>query len=435
MEFARRKYLGDLASSIGNGMVKIVTGPRRSGKSYLLFNLFVGYLRSQGVADDHIVGLQLDKGENARYRDLDELSKYFSDRRAQDGKTQFFLIDEIQLAEPKDNPWAKGQKITFYDVLNDFLGYPNTEVFVTGSNSRLLSTDIATEFRGRGWQISMHPLSFSEIREATPNSVSDYSLWEAYYRYGGLPACVSEADEAKKRRYLSGVFEATYLRDIADRHGLRGETALRELTSFLASSVGSLVSPNKISNAFRSREGLSTAPATISRYISYLQDAFLISEAKRYDLKGKSFISGSSKCYFDDLGLRSAAAGFKGMDQEPHFMENAIYNELIARGYQVNVGAVISNEYIGGRQTKVSREVDFVVEDFGERYYIQSALYLPDEAKVMQEKASFKRIGDSFQKIIITKFTSGISNDPDGVVRMGLFDFFEDKEFFRRRIS
>lgn len=435
MEFKRTKYIKELRDSIGNGMVKIITGPRRAGKSYLLFSLFPHFLHEQGIDDAHIVSLKLDERGNERYRDVDELSHYFEQRRTKDGKTQFFLIDEIQLCPPKENPWVKGQMITFYDVLNEFLGFPHTEVFVTGSNSHLLSSDIATEFRGRGWQIPVHPLSFSEIREVTPPSVNDFELWETFFRYGGLPACVMETDESRKRSYLKEVYLTTYLKDIADRHHLRDDVALGELTSVLASSVGSLVNPNKISNTFRSEEGILIAPATIHRYLGYLEDAFLISTAKRHDLKGKRIIGGSAKCYFEDLGLRSAAAGFLGMDQEPHFMENAIYNELVSREYHVDVGSVTSNELIDGKQTKVTREIDFVVDDFGEKYYIQSAFYIADEKKLAQEKAPFKRISDSFQRIIISKFTSGISYDEDGVVRMGLFAFLKDDAFFRRHIS
>lgn len=428
MEFKRERYLKKLNSSIGNGMVKIITGPRRSGKSYLLFHIFKDHLLKSGVREDHIIELKLDHASNIKYRNLNEFTSYFKERRIDDDKTNFFLIDEIQLVEKKENPYVKGQMISFYDSLNEFMDYGNTEIFVTGSNSHMLSSDIATEFRGRGWQIRMNPLSFSEIREETPLEINDFSLWDTYWKYGGLPYCALEADEEKKRQYLNEVFLTTYLKDIADRNGLKDDIALKEITSFLASSVGSLLNPTKISNTFKSKESRNISSNTVSRYISYLEDAFMIDKVQRYDLKGKEIINGSGKYYFADMGIRNAAAFYKGYDQEPHFMENIIYNELISRGYLVNIGAITNVENVNGKPTKVTREVDFIIEKYGKRFYIQSAYLIDNEEKLKQEKESFKRIKDTFQRVIITKYTSGTFYDEDGTLRIGLFDFLLGKD-------
>ena len=404
MVFARKRYLDQLTASIGNGMIKVITGPRRSGKSYLLFTIFRDWLLRSGVQDDHILSLKLDQQSNARYRNLDEFVSFFKSQRKTDGKPTYFLIDEIQLVASKENPWVKGQFLTFYDALNEFLGWENIEVFVTGSNAPMLSSDIATEFRGRDWQIPMYPLSYSEIREQTDSSINDFSLWDLYWKYGGLPACVLESDESKKQQYLKQIYSTTYLKDIAERHHLRDDIILENLVAYLASSVGSVLNPTNISNTFKSKLHMIVAPATIRRYITYLNDAFVISEAQRFDLKGKAIINGSSKYFFNDMGLRNAAAHFLGQDQEPHFMEN-----------------------VKGKPTKVTREVDFVATKNGRKFYIQSAFLIDNPAKLQQEKESFRKIDDSFTRVIISKFTSGASYDEDGVLRLGLFDFLLNK--------
>ena len=426
MTFSRSSYLEKMIASIGNGMVKIVTGPRRCGKSYLLFKIFKDWLLESGVQEEQIVELKLDQAANIKYRNLDEFTSYFRSRKALDGKKKFFLIDEIQLVEKKDNPYVEGQKIGFYDSLNEFLDYEDVEIFVTGSNSHMLSSDIATEFRGRGWQIRVNPLTFRELKEAMPEKDA-YALWDDYWRYGGLPACVSLSDEAEKRQYLHDVFLTTYLKDIADRNGLKDDTGLREITSLLASSVGSLLNPTRISNTFKTKEGRVISPNTVRRYISYLEDAFMVSSVRRYDLKGKETIGGSEKYYFNDMGIRNAAGGYKGLDQEPHFMENVIYNELSARGYLVNVGTLTSVDRIGGKPVKVTREVDFVCEKEGCRFYVQSAFLIDNDEKLAKEKSCFGRIKDNFKRVIISKYTSGTSYDEDGTLRLGLFDFLLDK--------
>lgn len=426
--FKRTKYLEKRISSIGNGRIKIITGPRRSGKSYLRFRIFKSHLLDLGVKEDHILSLKLDQKDSARYRSLDEFTSYFKKNRIKDGKTMFFLIDEIQLVEKKENPYVKGDILTFYDALNEFLEWENTEIFVTGSNSHRLSSDIATEFRGRGWLIHRKPLSFSEIREATPSSISDFELYDAYWKYGGLPECVLLKEDERKRQYLSSVFLTTYLKDIAERNGLKDETSLKELTSFLASSVGSLVSPNKIANTFQSKEQRKIAPNTIRRYLGYLEDSFMVYEAQRYDLKRKSILNGSRKIYFADRGIRNAAAQYKGRDQESHFRENIIYNELLYRGFLCNVGVIENIENKDGKSRKIIREVDFVAEKNDKRLYIQSAFLIDNADKLKQEKTSLMKTKDAFPKIIISKFTSGSSYDEDGVLHVGLFDFLLGKE-------
>ena len=434
MEIKRQTYLEKLVSSIGNGMVKIITGPRRSGKSYLLFNLFIDYLKNHGVNDDHIIGIKLDRKENARYRDLDELEDYFNSRRTHDGKTQFFIIDEIQLVPPKENPWVKGQKLTFYDLLNQFLDYKDTEVFVTGSNSHLLSSDIATEFRGRGWQIHMHPLSFSEFLSTKTDKSNLFALWDEYWRYGGLPRTVLIDGDSAKMDYLLDTFRVTYLRDIIDRYRLRNDEAtLGALVRVLASSVGSPVSFSKIANTFRSSMGYSIAPRTVERYIRYMEDAFLIEKAQADSLKGRKVIGAPSKYYFNDLGIRFAATEFKGDDQEPHYMENIIYNDLISRGYIVNTGRLSVNERdTDGKQDFRQYEIDFVSEKGGERIYIQSAMVIPGDEKMTQEKRPLLMVHDSFRKVLVSKYFSGAMFDNDGILQVGLFDFLTKPELLSK---
>lgn len=424
MVIARNAYLDKLTSSIGNGMVKVITGPRRSGKSFLLFNLFVDYLRSQGVKEDHIVSLALDRKENLRYRDVDELAKFFESKRTCDGKKQFFLIDEIQLVPPKENPWVKGQMVTFYDALNEFLSYEDTEVFVTGSNSHLLSRDIATEFRGRGWQIQVRPLSFAEFLSTEENRSDFFALWDEYWRYGGLPRTVLLSKDEDKIEYLRETFRVTYLNDIIERYGLRNdEGTLGALAKAISSSIGSPTSFNKLANTFLSERGERIAPKTVERYVRFMEDAFLIDEVQADSLKGRKFIGAPSKYYFEDLGLRNAATGFKGNDQEPHYMENVIYNELVLRGYIVNTGKLSVNEREKEEQRFRQYEIDFVCEKGGNRIYVQSAMYIPDAEKMAQEKRPLLMVRDSFQKVLISKFFSGVSYDEDGILHMSLFDF------------
>ena len=432
MEIAREIYLEKLKKSIGNGMAKVITGPRRCGKSYLLFTIFRNYLKQSGVDDDHIIELKLDDTRNASYRSALRFAEYFRNRRKEDGSRYFFLIDEIQYVLPIRNPDIPDQEITFYDALNEFLHYGDTEVFVTGSNSRLLSSDIATEFRGRGWQVDMRPLTFSEFLQTKDDKSNLLTLWDEYWRFGGLPDAVLAPDEESKIAYLRSTFNVIYLRDIIDRYHLRKDTAIGDVVKVLASSVGSPMSFNKIASTFQSAEKTTISPATVKLYVGYMEDAFLVSRAQPDTIKGRKFIGAPAKYYFDDLGIRYAATGFKGDDQEPHYMENIIYNELISRGYLVSTGKLNVNERSGGKQENRQYEIDFVCEKDGERIYIQSAFYIPDADKMAQEKKPLLLVRDSFRKVLISKYFSGATFDNDGILQIGLFDFLTKPDLLRR---
>lgn len=431
MYFPRKDYLDKLKASVGNGMVKIITGPRRCGKSFLLFHIFKDYLLSSGIKDDHIIELSLDDVSNVRYRNPIDLSSYFKEKIKDDSK-YYFLIDEIQFCKSIDNPAFSGiktedgqtPKITFYDVLNGFLNLKNVEIFVTGSNSHMLSSDIATEFRGRGWQIRVHPLTFKEFKEAnTQRGLDNLALWKEYYLYGGLPQVSLLPDEPSKWKYLNEVFNNTYINDIIERYSLRNDAAIRDLVKIMATNVGSPINPTKISNTFKSEMKSSIQPATVSKYIEHMEDSFMLNSACKYDLTGRRFIGASYKYYFEDMGLRYAAASFVGKDQEPHYMENVIYNELICRGYKVSVGNVTVFDHSEGKTERLNLEVDFVAEKFDQTVYIQSALYLADEKKREQELRPLRKIDDSFKKVLITKYEGDGFYDEDGILRMNLFDF------------
>lgn len=435
MEIRRDSYLDEMKKAIGNQMVKIITGPRRCGKSYLLFKIFRGWLKEQGVDDSHIIELKLDDTRNVLYRNPMTLAEYFRKRKPKDGRTSFFLIDEIQLCESISNPAFEGVRtvdgstpvVTFYDALNEFLHYRDTEVFVTGSNSKMLSSDIATEFRGRGWQIHMHPLSYSEFFSAHQGEGDDLALWDRYWYYGGLPMVSLLPDEASKRSYLEDVYRTIYLKDIMERNSLRGDSAIGELTSYLASTVGSPVNPANISNALLSKERFKVSQPTIKLYLSYLQDAFLVSEADRFNLRGKEKFGSGAKYYFEDLGLRNAASSFTDFDQEPHYMENIIYNELVKRGYKVSIGSVDSFVKSQNKTERRKYEVDFIADKGGKRIYLQSALYIPDQAKMEQEKRPLLLLRDSFPKVLITKISGTGLYDEDGILHLNLFHFLKDE--------
>lgn len=433
MLIERPFYLKELIQSEGNGMVKVLTGPRRCGKSFLLFRIFKDYLLANGVKESQIIEVDLESSLNIALTNPLRLSDFLRAKiEANKGAKTYVFIDEIQLCRSIKNPaFSKDELpegapfplVTFYDVLNGLIAsYDNVETYVTGSNSHMLSTDIATEFRGRGWQIPVHPLTFSEYVGGRKGA-DLLGLWDEYYRFGGLPACGLYPDVPSKRKYLSDVFNATYLRDVIDRYSLRTERGICDVTRVVASATGSLVNLAKISNTFLSSEHERISTNTIKSYLGYLEDAFLISKAERYDIKGRQNIGGLAKYYFCDVGLRNAALGFKEEKEEAHLMENVVYNELIARGYSVNVGVVNARETANGKQESKSYEVDFVADKGGPRFYIQCALYIPDEEKMKQEKEPFKRIGDSFAKILITKYSSGISYDEDGILHVSLFDF------------
>ena len=434
MYISRNSYLEKLKQSIGNGMIKIITGPRRAGKSFLLFHIFKDYLLNSGVKDDHIIKISLDDSSNTEYRNPIRLDSYFKDR-IKDKEKYYFFIDEIQFCRSIDNPAFDGfrttdgtiPQITFYDVLNGFLKLENAEVFVTGSNSHMLSSDIATEFRGRGWQIRVHPLSFKEFKEANQNRIKDnLSLWDEYYLYGGLPQISLLPDEPSKREYLRQVFDNTYINDIVDRYSLRNDSAIRDLVKVIASNVGSIVNPTKIANTYKSEMKTNIQPITVSKYIEHMEDSFLINTAKKYDMTKRKFIGGSNKYYFEDMGLRYAASSFLGKDQEPHYMENVIYNELIARGYNVSIGVIPCFDHSTDKTARMNLEVDFIAEKFNEIIYIQSALYIQDDDKMEQELRPLKKINNSFKKIIITKYGGNNFYDKDGILHMNLFGFPHD---------
>ena len=399
MYILRDSYLEQLKKSMNNGMVKIITGPRRCGKSFLLFHLFKNYLLSIGVANDHIIELTLDDDINMSFRNPLKLSSYFKEKVTDTTAKYYFLIDEIQMCEKIMNPAFDGYKtpnntvpmISFYDVLNSFLHMNNVDVFVTGSNSHMLSSDIATEFRGRGWLIRVHPLTFKEFKEANKErGLDNIALWQEYHLYGGLPQVSLLPDEPSKRAYLESVFNSTYINDIVERHSLRGDATIKDLVKVMATNVGSIVNPTKIANTFKAEIKSSIQPVTVAKYIEHMEDSFLINQAARYDLNGRKFIGASGKYYFEDMGLRYAAANFKGKEQEPHYMENVIYNELIYRGYNVSIGVIPVFDHSNEKTVRMNLEIDFIAEKFDKVIYIQSAMMIPDEEKMRQETRPFK---------------------------------------------
>lgn len=407
MRIARDKDLAKLTDRIGNGMVKIVTGIRRCGKSYLLFNIFKDHLLDSGVLPSRIVTLALDQRENRAFRDPDELLGYVKSR-IKDQERHFVLLDEIQMARD------------FEEVLNSLLHIGNVEVFVTGSNSKFLSKDIITEFRGRGDEVRLHPLTFKEVMGVSGESVE--RTWGGYVLYGGLPAVVGMKSEEQKVEYLTRLFEETCLRDIVERRRLGKADGLAGVASVLASSVGSLVSPGRLASTFQSVLRSPMSANTIRQYIEYLEDAFIVNKAERYDVKGRRRIGAPLKYYFEDIGLRNARLGFR-QTEENHLMENIIYNELRSRGYSVDVGLVEKRETKEGVWSRKRLEVDFVCNLGSKRYYIQSAFSIPTDEKRAQEKASLLGIGDSFKKIVIVRDDAPPTRDWDGITTMGIFDF------------
>lgn len=408
MKIKRDFYLQQLVDGKQNGLVKIVTGIRRCGKSFLLFKLFRQYLLDVGVDSDHIIQIALDDIENANLREPLSLYKCIKAKMT-DEELYYILLDEVQLV-PR-----------FEEVLNSLLRIDNADVYVTGSNSKFLSSDIITEFRGRGDEIHLYPLSLSEYCEGT--GLSPAEAWKDYYTYGGLPHTLSLATEQKKIDYLNNLFESVYLIDILERQRIKNKAEFEELVKIIASGIGSPTNPTKLENTFKSVKKVNIDSVTISRYLGYMQDAFLIEKAERYDVKGKKYIGSLAKYYFTDIGLRNAILGLR-QQEETHIMENIIYNELRRRGCKVDVGMVeqrfVDND---GKWQRKQLEVDFVVNEGNQRYYIQSALALPDEEKRKQEMGSLLRIHDSFKKIIIVKDDIKPWRDENGILTMGLLDF------------
>ena len=420
MEIARDKYLEDLKLRMGNGMVKVVTGIRRCGKTYLLFNLFRRHLKEVGVDDAHVIELALDARENAQYRDPDELYRYLSSRIADEG-TYYVLLDEVQYAISDDELRGKGSgPLAVYDVLNGLLHHRNVDVYVTGSNSRFLSKDVMTEFRGRGDEVHVMPLSFSEFMQAYHGDV--YHGWSEYVLYGGMPLLRSFETDEQKASYLTRLFDEVYLTDVIARNRVSKTQELEDVIDILASAVGSLTNPARISATFGSVLNSSIDEATVKRYIEYLEDAFLVSEAMRYDVKGRKYIGTPKKYYYEDIGLRNARLGFRQVE-ENHLMENVVYNELRKRGLRVDVGVVERRRKVNGKDERAQLEVDFVANLGYRRYYIQSALNLDSPEKAEQEKQSLKLIDDSFKKIVVVNRVMRPYMDDDGILTMGLFDF------------
>lgn len=393
-------------------MVKIITGVRRCGKSYLLFKLFRDHLVESGVAQDHIISIALDDYGNRALQNPDELYNYVKSRVTDDGDF-YILLDEIQMV--KD----------FEGVVNGFLHISNADIYITGSNSKFLSTDILTEFRGRGDEIRVYPLCFSEFYSVYGGEFD--KAWLVYCNYGGMPLCLSMQTQEDKAKYLTNLFETTYLADIINRNNLRGNAEINELTDILASSIGSLTNPLKLSNTFASTKNVKLSANTISAYLDYLQDAFLIEKSVRYDIKGKRYINTPAKYYFVDLGLRNARLAFR-QQEYTHIMENVIYNELRLRGYSVDVGVVDNVEKENGISVRKRLEVDFVVNLGNRRYYIQSAYNIPTDEKMEQEQASLLSINDAFRKIIIVNQQILSGYNEQGILMLSLQDFLLDPE-------
>ena len=388
MEIKRNDYLNKLISREMNGLIKVVTGVRRCGKSYLLFNIFHDYLLSKGVPESHIIEIALDDRSYKELRDPDNMLIHLKERIVDD-KTYYVILDEVQLLDE------------FEDVLNSLLHIRNADVYVTGSNSKFLSSDVITEFRGRGDEIRIHPLSFREYTSAYDGTTDE--AWDDFFNYGGLPLILSRKTPEEKSEYLNTLFQKVYLSDIVDRHKIRNKEELDELVNILSSAVGSFTNPLKLARTFKSVKNKSISDKTLTNYIDYLVDAFLISKSVRYDIKGKKYIGSPSKYYFEDVGLRNARLNFR-QTEENHIMENIIYNELRIRGYRVDIGIVehYSMEN-GGKRSKRQLEVDFIATKGSQKYYVQSAFSMIDPEKAMREERPLNCIGDSFKKIIIVR--------------------------------
>lgn len=412
MEIKRDVYLNRLIRREKNGLIKVITGVRRCGKSYMLFNLFHKHLLDKGVREDHIIEIALDDRSNKELRDPDKMLNHIKERIV-DKDTYYIILDEVQLIDE------------FEDVLNSLMHIRNADVYVTGSNSKFLSSDLVTEFRGRGDEIRIYPLSFREYCSVYQGSADE--AWDDYFTYGGLPLILSRETAEEKAEYLTSLFQKVYLSDIVDRHKVRNREELDELVDILSSAVGSLTNPLKLANTFKTVKKKIISDKTLKKYLDYLTDAFLVSKAVRYDIKGRKYIGSPAKFYFEDVGLRNARLNFRQME-ENHIMENIIYNELRIRGYHVDVGLV---EQYGknseNKTTKKQLEVDFVVTRGSEKYYIQSAFAMNNPEKQEQEERPLNAIGDSFKKIIVVKDNIKVRRNDMGIVTIGIRNFLLDE--------
>lgn len=424
MIIKRDRYLNKLISKQNNGMIKVITGIRRCGKSYLLFNLFREYLIASGVSENNIICIPLDDIDYEVYCDPYKLHAYIKECIVDSRQQYYVFIDEAQYAITKEEMNNADVPIRLYGVLNSLLRTGNVDVYITGSNSKFLSSDIMTEFRGRGDEIHMAPLAFSEYYPASGQDKAD--AWRDYLYYGGLPHILEEKSSEAKSNYLAKLNKEIYLRDIFERYDIREELGMESLMKVTASSIGSLSNAQKISDTFKSSGYKGISMPTISNYLRYLQESFVIQKAERYDIKGRKYISTPSKYYYSDLGLRNALLNFRQFE-ETHLMENAIYNELIYRGYNVDVGVVEVRVDEGGRRIRKQLEVDFVVNQSNKRFYIQSAFALPNREKVEQEQASLVKVPDSFKKIIVVGNNSPIWRNEEGITIMGIYDFLLDE--------
>ncbi len=408
MEIKRDRYLNTLISKEHNGLIKVITGMRRCGKSYLLFTLFKEHLLSEGVAEDHIIEIAFDAFENRKYRDPDVLYPYLKEQ-IKDDAMYYVLLDEIQLL---------GE---FESILNSLIRMKNVDVYVTGSNARFLSKDVITEFRGRGDEVHMHPLSFAEFMSVYQGTKQDG--WNEYMLYGGIPLVLEFTTPDQKIAFLKSLFEETYISDIVGRHHIRNKAELEDLLNILSSAIGSLTNPEKLSATFQTVKKKKISTSTLRRYIDYLCDSFLIDSAIRYDVKGKKYIDTPVKYYFTDMGLRNARLNFRQIE-ETHSMENIIFNELKMRGFNVDVGVIVQYETNGkGNGTRKQLEIDFVCNQGSKRYYIQSAYAIPDQTKMEQEQRSLMLTGDFFKRLIITKDTPAPYYNESGVLIMSVYDF------------
>lgn len=408
MIIERKKYMQQLVQSKHNGLVKIITGIRRCGKSFLLFNLFKSQLEKEGIDKEHIIEMAFDDFANREYRDPEKFYQYVK-AQIKDGRMYYVLLDEVQMMDQ------------FEDVLNGLLHIPNVDVYVTGSNAKFLSKDIITEFRGRGYQIHVSPLSFSEFM--TTYNGSKENEWIEYLQYGGLPPVVLQPNDEEKIKFLKDLWQETYLIDILNRNHIKNNAELEELLCMLASGIGGLINPQKLSNTFKTNKNVSISPATLKSYISYCSDAFLIEEANRYDVKGRKYIGTPMKYYFSDLGLRNALLNFRQVEKT-HLMENAIYCELRRQGFNVDVGVVtINGKDENGSSYRKQLEVDFVCNKGSRRCYIQSALSLPSQEKIDQETNSLRRLDDGFERIVIVGDHMSCNHDDNGILFMSIYDF------------
>ena len=428
MEVQRPRYLNQLIDKKDNGRVKIITGIRRCGKSYLLFELYRKYLLSSEVSENQIIMIALDSLKNIKYRNPIELDDYLRDKIQDNGRKYYIFIDEIQFVEEISNPYLEGtdSKVNFVDLVLGLMKIPNVDVYITGSNSKMLSSDVLTQFRDRGDEIRVYPFSFAEFYSCYEGDKG--KAFDEYCLYGGMPMSVQLSNHEKKSEYLKNVFTSTYIKDVMERNKiLKDASIMDDLLDIISSSIGSLSNPTKLANTFMSEKNIKISQLTVSNYLDYFIDAFLIEKARRYDVKGRKYISSPYKYYFSDIGLRNARLNFR-QNEQSHIMENVIYNELRMRGLNVDVGVVEYNYKDENKKTvRKNLEVDFIINRGSNRYYIQSALNVDTKEKQVQETESLRRTGDSFKKVVIVRNNIVPRFDDDGILYIGVEDFLLDE--------